>query len=269
MKRIFALVLSLLLVAAIFTGCGNSANSKVITIGASVTPHAEILEQIAEALAAEGYTLKIVEFNDYVQPNEAVESGELDANYFQHITYMNNFNLEHGTHLINVAEVHYEPFGIYPGKTKLLADLPEGGTIAIPNDGTNESRALLLLEANGIIKLEEGIGINATVLEIVENPKNIQILEIDAAQLARSLEDVDFAVINGNYAIQAGLNVGKDAVAVESGDSESVALYVNIIAVKEGNEDLDKIKALVKAIQSDAVRDYINSTYEGRVIPKF
>ena len=209
-----------------------------------------------------------MEYNDYITPNDAVEDGSLDANYFQHITYMNNFNEDNGTHLASVAEVHYEPFGLYAGKTASIADLPDGAQIAVPNDATNEARALLLLQQEGLITLADGVGINATKLDIAENPKNLEILELEAAQIPTRLKDVDLAVINGNYAIDAGLKVA-DALAVESADGDAATAYVNVVAVKEGNEKNEAIQALVKALKSDTIRDYINNTYGGAVVPVF
>lgn len=248
---------------------GINTELKKIIVGASVTPHAEILEVAKGVLATKGYELEIVEYNDYVQPNLALDYGDLDANYFQHQPYLDNFNAERGLDLVSVAKIHYEPYGLYPGKTKKLEELKDGAQIAVPNDGTNEARALLLLEAQGLIKLAEGAGMNATINDIVENPKKLNIIEIEAAQLARSLEDVDMAVINGNYAIQAGLNVAKDAVAVEAQDSLAAETYANIVAVRKGDENREEIKALVEALTSQEVKDFIESTYEGAVVPKF
>lgn len=270
MKKVLALTLAAFAALALFAGCSKSKTDPgTIVVGASVTPHAEILEQVRELLKEKGFELEIVEFTDYVIPNTALEDGDLDANFFQHKPYMDNFNEENGTHLVSVAAVHYEPFGIYPGKTASIEELEDGAKIAIPNDGTNEARALLLLEAQGLIKLKEGAGMTATKIDIAENPKNLEILEIEAAQLTRSLSDVDLAVINGNYAIQGGLSVGKDAIAAEDKDSLAAETYANIVAVKEGNEDTEKTKALIEALQSDVVRDYIEATYDGAVIPKF
>ena len=280
MKRITALVLALVLLVCLAVGCGKkkednvSGSSEVkkpvtIKVGASVTPHAEILGVAKELLAKEGYTLEIVEFNDYVLPNTSVEDGELDANYFQHRKYLADFNEENGTHLVEVVPVHYEPFGIYAGKTKSLEELADGAKIAVPNDGTNEGRALLLLEAQGLIKLKENVGFTATKLDIVENPKNLEIQELDAAQLVRALSDVDLAVINGNYAIQGGLNAGKDALAVEDKDSEATQTYANVLAVKEGHEKDAGILALAKALQSEEVKKFIEENYDGAVIPMF
>ena len=238
-----------------------------ITVAASPTPHAEILAQAAPILAAEGWTLEVKEFQDYVQPNNVVESGEFDANYFQHIPYLENFNEEQGTHLVNAGGIHYEPFGIYPGTKSSLDDIAEGDTIAVPNDTTNEARALLLLQDNGILKLKDGAGLTATVLDIEENPYNVEILELEAAQVPRVKDEVAYVVLNGNYALDAGFSVAKDALAYEKSDSDAAKTYVNVIAVKEGNENSEKILALVGALKSDAIRQYINDTYDGAVVP--
>lgn len=269
MKKLLAILLTLALTLS-FSACGGNKESddKEILVGASVTPHAEILNIAKDVLAEDGYTLKITEYNDYVIPNTATESEEIDANYFQHKPYLDQFNEEKGTHLVSVAAVHYEPFGIYAGKTSKLADLKDGATIAVPNDATNEARALLLLEANGIIELKEGAGLTATKLDIKSNPKNIEIKEIEAAQLVRSLPDVDLAVINGNYAIEGGLKV-KNALAVEDATSTAAQTYANILVVKEGNEKSEKIEALKNALLSEKVKEYINNTYEGAVVPIF
>jgi len=269
MKKKIALLLILTAITLIFTGCGKAGNSKTLKVGASITPHAEILKVAGEILAEQGYTLEIVEYDDYVLPNTATQSGELIANYFQHEPYLIDFNKENKTDLVSVAAIHYEPFGIYPGKTKSLDKLADGATIAIPNDGTNEARALYLLEAQGLIKLKEGIGFTATILDIESNPKNLVIKELAAAQIPRALEDVDLGIINGNYAIQAGLNVEKDALAYEDKDSESAQTYANIIAVKKGNENNEGIQALIKAIKSEKVKSFIKETYGGSVIPLF
>ena len=293
MKKIALVLVVLTLLAAVLGGCGtvnkdgennltndekdtakdekknNDIELKKIVVGASITPHAEILETAKSVLAAKGFELNIIEYNDYVQPNVALDAGDLDANYFQHQPYLDQFNEERGMDLVSVAIIHYEPFGIYPGKTKSIEDLQDGAEIAVPNDGTNEARALLLLEAQGLITIKEGVGMEATVIDIAENPKNLKIHEIEAAQLARSLQDVDLAVINGNFAIQAGLNVSKDAIAVEDKDSVAAETYGNVIAIKKGDEDREEIKALVEALKSDEVKEYIESTYEGAVVPKF
>ena len=268
MKRrsiVLALALCLLLC---LTACGGGNKDKgTIKIGATPAPHEEILEVVKDTLAQEGYTLEIVEYNDYIQPNNSVEDGSLDANYFQHITYMNEFNAEHGTHMVSVADVHYEPFGLYAGKTADLADLAAGAQIAVPNDGTNEARALLLLEQEGLIKLKEGVGLSATKSDIADDG-GFEIIELNADQLPSRLQDVDMAVINGNYAIDAGLKVS-DAVAVEAATGEAAEAYVNVLAVKEGNESSEAIQALVKALQSDAVKTFIEDTYDGAVVPLF
>lgn len=270
MKKVLALILAAVLGISVLAGCGEKTeDDKTITVGASVTPHAEILAAAKDALAQKGYELKVVEYNDYILPNKDTENGTLDANFFQHKPYLDNFNEENGTHIVSVAAVHYEPFGIYPGKTKTIADIPEGGTIIIPNDGTNEARALILLEKQGLIKLKAGAGFTATVLDIAENPKNLKISELEAAQLARSLPDVDLAVINGNYALAAGLNVTKDSIASEDPNSESAQTYANIIAVKEGNEQSEKTKALIEAVKSDTVKKFIEEKYSGAVVAIF
>ncbi len=266
MKKILTLLLTLALGLALLAGC--SGGKQTLKVGASPAPHAEILEVVKEALAKENVELEIVEFTDYVQPNTAVESGDIDANYFQHITYMNNFNTEHDTHLVSVAEIHYEPFGIYAGKTASLADLADGAKIGIPNDPTNGGRALLLLQEQGLITLPADAGLEPTVLDIQDNPHNFDIVEMEAAQLPRSLDSLDVAVINGNYAIQAGLKVA-DALAIESAEGTAGTAYVNVLTVKEGNEDNEAIKALVEALQSDEVKKFMEDTYAGAVVPVF
>ena len=217
-------------------------------------------------MAAEGWDLEIVEFTDYVQPNEVVESGDVDANYFQHVNYLNSYNKEKGTHLAIAGKIHYEPLGLYPGKQSDLAAITDGAEIAVPNDTTNCARALLLLEAEGLIKLDPEAGITATENDIVENPHNIKIVPLAAEQVARTLEDVDFGVINGNYAMEAGLT-SADAVALESADSEAIQQYVNVVAVKEGNENNEGVQALVKILKSDEIKDFINENYKGSVVP--
>ena len=265
MKKYLAAALIGTLAAGIFSTAAFA--DETITIAASATPHAEILEQAAPILAEQGYTLDVTVFEDYVQPNLVVESGDFDANYFQHIPYLDSFNEEQGTHLVNAGGIHYEPFGIYPGKKSSLDEIAEGDEIAVPNDTTNEARALLLLQDNRILTLAEGVGLTATVNDIVENPYNVKIIELEAAQVARVVDDAAFVVLNGNYAMEAGFIVSKDAIAYEASDSEAAKTYVNVIAVKEGNEETDKIKALVEVLKSDAIVDYINDTYEGAVIP--
>lgn len=245
----------------------TTAQGGIITIAASATPHAEILEVAKAELAKQGWDLQITIFDDYILPNEVVESGEFDANYFQHIPYLENFNKDKGTHLANAGGIHYEPFGIYPGKKTDLSAIEKGDVIAVPDDTTNEARALLLLQDNGIITLKEGAGLEATVNDIAENPYEVKIEELAAEQIARVVPEVAFVVLNGNYALQAGFSVGNDSLAYEKSDSEAAKTYVNVIAVKEGNENNEGIKALVDVLKSDAVVQYINDTYDGAVIP--
>ena len=254
--------------APVTTESATPEGTTTLKVGATPAPHAEILEVVKEILAQQGITLDIVVFNDYIQPNTAVEDGSLDANYFQHITYMNEFNASDGTHLVSAAEIHYEPFGLYAGKTASLDALADGAQIAVPNDTTNEARALLLLQQEGLIPLKEGAGITATKADIAENPTNLDIVELEASQLPVRLADVDMAVINGNYAIDAGLKVA-DALAVEAADGEAATAYVNVLTVKEGRESDPAIQALVEALQSQEVKDYIETTYEGAVVPVF
>ena len=238
-----------------------------ITVAASPTPHAEILAQAAKILAKEGWELKVTEFEDYVQPNLVVDSGEIDANYFQHVPYLDNFNEEKGTDLVAVAGIHYEPFGIYPGTKTALSDLADGDVIAVPNDTTNEARALLLLQDNGILKLADGAGLTATVKDIVENPHNVKIQELEAAQVSRVKDEVAFVVLNGNYALEAGFSVAHDAVAYETSASTAAKTYVNVLVVKAGNENNEGIQALVKVLKSDEIKQFINDTYDGAVVP--
>ncbi|MCR5734494.1 MAG: transporter substrate-binding domain-containing protein [Lachnospiraceae bacterium] len=272
-KRFLMALLSGILAAGLLSGCaagGNTASSgsdKVIKVAASSVPHAEILAQAKDILAEQGYDLQVTEFSDYVQPNNVVESGEFDANYFQHIPYLESFNDEQGTHLVNAGGIHYEPFGIYPGTKASLDEIADGDVIALPNDTTNEARALLLLQDNGVLTLKDGVGLTATVNDITDNPNNIQFEELEAAQVARVKDEVAYVVLNGNYALEAGFSVGKDSIAYEKADSEAAKIYVNVIAVKEGNENSEKIKALVDALKSDAIVKYINDTYDGAVIP--
>ncbi len=238
-----------------------------ITVAASPTPHAEILAEAAKVLEKEGWKLEVTEFEDYVQPNLVVDSGEIDANYFQHVPYLDNFNEEQGTALVSVAGIHYEPFGIYPGKKASLDEIADKDVIAVPNDTTNEARALLLLQDNGIIKLKDGAGLTATKLDIVENPHNIEIQELEAAQVSRVKDEVAFVVLNGNYALEAGFSVARDAVAYETSDSEAAKTYVNVLVVKEGNEDNEGIRALADVLKSDEIAGFINDTYDGAVVP--
>lgn len=284
MKKLVSLLLTGTLALGLLAGCGSNgggaaatptpatggdpAQAVTLKIGASPAPHEEILQVVKEILAGQGITLEIVEFTDYIQPNEAVESGDIDANYFQHITYMNNFNENDGTHLVSVAELHYEPFGIYAGKTASLDALPDGADIAIPNDPTNGGRALLLLQEQGLIKLKDGVGLEPTVEDIAENPHDYKIQQLTANLLTTTLQDVDVAVINGNYAIGAGLKAS-EALAIESADGIAGTAYVNVLAVKEGRENDEAIQALVKALESDQVKEFINENYGGGVVAVF
>ena len=243
------------------------AEKGTIKVAASATPHAEILEEAKPILEKEGWDLEVTVFDDYVQPNLVVESGDFDANYFQHIPYLDNFNEEQGTHLVNAGGIHYEPFGIYPGTKKDLKDIAKGDKIAVPNDTTNEARALWLLQAQGIIEVDEQAGLEATKQDITSNPKNVEIVEMEAAQLPRALADVDFAVINGNYAVAA--EIADQVLVTEDKDSEAAKQYANIVAVREGDENREDIKALVEALQSDEVKAYIEETFGSTVIPVF
>ncbi|MGN8633008.1 MetQ/NlpA family ABC transporter substrate-binding protein [Blautia sp. HCP3S3_G3] len=267
MKKLVAAALTGALVLSSFSFNVFAEEDTTITVAASATPHAEILEQAKPLLEEKGYELEVTVFNDYVQPNEVVESGDFDANYFQHIPYLESFNEEKGTHLVNAGGIHYEPFGIYPGTKSSLDDIAEGDSIAVPNDTTNEARALLLLQDNGIITLKEDAGLSATVNDIAENPYNVEIVELEAAQVARVANETAYVVLNGNYALEAGFSVAKDALAYEKSDSEAAKTYVNVIAVKEGNEESEPIKALIEVLKSDEIKNYINETYDGAVIP--
>ena len=269
MKKLIAAALTgALVLGTVGTSVVFAADDdKTITVAASETPHSEILEAAKPILEEEGYDLEVTVFDDYVQPNEVVESGDFDANYFQHIPYLNSFNEEKGTHLVNAGGIHYEPFGIYPGTKSSLDDIADGDTIAVPNDTTNEARALLLLQDNGIIKLKDGAGLEATVNDIEENPYNVEIVELAAEQVARVAEETSYIVLNGNYALQAGYSVSKDALAYEKSDSEAAKTYVNVIVVKEGNENNEGVKALVDVLKSDEIKDFINEKYDGAVIP--
>ncbi|NMA23335.1 MAG: ABC transporter substrate-binding protein [Spirochaetales bacterium] len=264
MKKILITTLALLLALSLFAaGTKEQADSKTILVGATPEPHAAFLNLVIEDLAKEGYTLKVREFTDYVTPNEAVESGELDANFFQHIPYLESFNRERGYHLANAGGIHVEPFALYSRKHASLAAIPSGATIAIPNDPTNEGRALLLLESAGLIALTANAGLEATPLDIVSNPKGLKFREIEAASLPRVLSDVDAAIINGNYAIPAGLVATRDGLLVEGADSP----YVNVIAVKEGRQNDAAIVALVKALRGDKIKQYVASHYtNGEVV---
>jgi len=279
-KKVLTIGLSLAISLGALAGCQQkaaeqkpaeqtpapAAELKVIKVAATPVPHAEILAQVKEDLKAKGYDLQVTEFSDYVQPNLVVDSGDMDANFFQHKPYLDDFNKEKGTKIVSVASIHYEPLGIYPGKSKDLANVPDGATIAVPNDTTNEARALLLLETNGLIKIKEGAGLAATKNDIVENPKNIDIVELEAAQISRVAKETDFVVLNGNYALEAGFNVATDALAKEEQTSEAAKTYANILCVKEGNENNEGIKALIEALKSEKVKKFIADTYKGAVV---
>ena len=283
MKKRFVSVIAAVLSAALLAGCGGSGastsasgdqaasaaggeESKTITVAASPTPHSEILEAAKPLLAEKGYELDIKVFEDYVQPNEVVNSGEIDCNYFQHVPYLESFNEEKGTDLVVAGKIHYEPLGIYPGTKKTLEEIGEGDVIAVPNDTTNEARALLLLQDNGIIKLKDGAGITATKQDIAENPHNVEIKELEAAQIPHVKDEVAYSVMNGNYALQAGLIAAKDALSYELPDSEAAATYVNVIAVKAGNEENEGIKALVEVLKSEDIKKFIADNYDGAVV---
>jgi len=263
-KSISFVLVSLFVLASLFAGgAKETTTSTKLTVAATPDPHAVLLNLVKDQLASEGIELEVIEFTDYVVPNNVVEDGTVDANYFQHIPYLENFNKEHGFHLVNAGGIHVEPFALYSSKYKSLSDIPNGATIAIPNDPTNEGRALLLLQAAGLIKLDSKAGLEATPLNIVENSHNFKFSEIEAATLPRILKDVDAAIINGNYAIPAGLIATRDGLFIEDSSSP----YVNVIAVKEGNENEPKIRALVKALKSDVVKNYIAEHYpNGEVV---
>lgn len=270
-KLLVAALAALALSLLALTGCsggGSSSEDKTITIAAVPTPHAEILNDVVKpALEKEGYTLEVKEFTDYIQPNTVTEQGEVDANYFQHKPYLDNFNENNGTHLVDVTGVHFEPFGLYSTKYTSLDEVPNGAIVAVPNDATNEARVLLLLQDQGLIKLAEGVDITATPKDIVENPKNLQFRELEAAVVPTVIDDVAIAGINGNYAMEADL-LDKRLVS-ESTDSLAAQTYSNLLVVKDGNQDKDKIKALAKALNSDEVRNYINENYQGTVLATF
>jgi D-methionine transport system substrate-binding protein len=246
----------------------GESQTTTIKVGASPTPHAEILEAIKPVLTEQNINLEVVVFDDYVLPNEALDNGELDANYFQHQPYLSDFNANKGTDLVSAAAVHYEPMGIYAGQVKSLDEIPDGASIAVPNDATNEARALLLLEQAGLIKVREGAGLEATAVDIIENPKNIKLQEVEAAQVSRTLPDVAVGVLNGNYALVAGLSA-KDALETEDPNSIAAQTFGNILAVRRGDEGSDTIKALVAALTSDTAKQFIEKQYQGSVIPLF
>ena len=263
-KKLTALLLGLTLCLSL-AACGGTESTTTLSVAASPTPHAEILEQCVPILAEQGIELVINQYDDYVVPNTAVEDEDEDANFFQHQPYLDEFNETRGTHLVSVAGIHIEPMGIYAGRVDSLENLPDGAVIGIPNDPTNEGRALLLLEAQGLITLDDSSNLSATPNNIVDNPKNLQFEEIEAQTLPSSLPDLDLAIINSNYALGAGLNPMTDALAIESGDSP----YVNVLVVKEGNEDNEAVQALVAALQSDTIRDFITEEFGGAVVPAF
>ena len=290
MKKIIAVLLAGAVFAASLTACSGtpeetaaetqaaagtqeetsadkaSGETTKLTVAASPTPHAEILNAAKAMLAEEGIELEVVEYTDYVQPNLVTDQGDVDANYFQHVTYLENFNEEQGTSLVSAGSIHYEPLGIYAGLSNDLSNIPDGAQIAVPNDTTNEARALLLLEANGVLTLKEGAGLTATKMDIEENPHNVEIIELEAAQVSRVASEVDFMVLNGNYALLGGFKVS-DALAQEASDSEVAQRYANVIAVREGDETREDIQKLVEVLKSDEIRQYITDTFEGAVVP--
>ncbi len=266
MKKLFAMLVALTFVGILFAGGAKEDDATVLKVGATPVPHAEMLMLVVEEMATQGYTLEIIEFTDYVTPNEAVESGEIHANFFQHVPYMDSFNDERGYSLVNAGGIHIEPIAMYSNTLSSIDDLNDGATIAIPNDPTNEGRALLLLESAGLIELSADAGITATPLDIVSNPKDLEFHEIEAASLPRVLADVDAAIINGNYALPAGLSAARDGLFVEGAESP----YVNIITVKEGMENDARIVALVKALQSETIANYIVESFpNGEVVKVF
>lgn len=279
-KKFLSLILALALSASL-TACGSSDTTETaddadssdttetvtLKVAASPTPHAEILEQVKPILAEQGIDLVITEYGDYIVPNTAVDEGDEDANYFQHTPYLEQFNAENGTDLVSAGKIHYEPMGIYAGKTASLEELPDGATIAVPNDATNEARALQLLAAQGLIEIDPEAGLNATPNDITSNPKNLEFTELDAAMIPNTIEEFDLNVINSNYALQAGLNPAEDALASEDAASDAAQTYANIIAVKAGHENDPAIVALVDALHSEEIQEFINTTYAGSVLP--
>lgn len=279
-KKFLSLILALALSASL-TACGSSdttettddadsgdtADTVTLKVAASPTPHAEILEQVKPILAEQGIDLVITEYGDYIVPNTAVDEGDEDANYFQHTPYLEQFNAENGTDLVSAGKIHYEPMGIYAGKTASLEELPDGATIAVPNDATNEARALQLLAAQGLIEIDPEAGLNATPNDITSNPKNLEFTELDAAMIPNTIEEFDLNVINSNYALQAGLNPAEDALASEDASSDAAQTYANIVAVKAGHENDPAIVALVDALHSEEIQEFINTTYAGSVLP--
>lgn len=283
MKKFLTLALSLVLALSL-TACGDSqadtstdadaaeggdtaAETVVLKVAASPTPHAEILEQVKPILAEQGIDLQVTEYSDYPIQNTVVDEGEEDANYFQHTPYLEQFNAENGTDLVSAGKIHYEPMGVYAGKTDSLENLADGATIAVPNDATNEARALQLLAAQGLIEIDPEAGLNATPNDITSNPKNLEFTELDASMIANTIEEFDLNVINSNYALQAGLNPAEDALVSEDADSDAAQTYANIVAVKAGHENDPAIVALVDALHSEEIQEFINSTYQGSVLP--
>ena len=279
-KKFLSLILALALSASL-TACGSSDTTETtddadsgdttetvtLKVAASPTPHAEILEQVKPILAEQGIDLVITEYGDYIVPNTAVDEGDEDANYFHHTPYLEQFNAENGTDLVSAGKIHYEPMGIYAGKTASLEELPDGATIAVPNDATNEARALQLLAAQGLIEIDPEAGLNATPNDITSNPKNLEFTELDAAMIPNTIEEFDLNVINSNYALQAGLNPAEDALASEDAASDAAQTYANIVAVKAGHENDPAIVALVDALHSEEIQEFINTTYAGSVLP--
>ena len=269
-RGILITLLAIAALAVLLTGCGSSSSSDnedtTIRVGASITPHSEILNEAKPILAEEGINLEVVEIEDVITPNTGVAEGTLDANFFQHQPYLDDFNSQNGTNLVSIGAVHYEPLGIYSEKLTSLSDIEDGAQIAVPNNVTNEARALLLLEQEGVITLKEGAGIEATVNDIEDNPHHIEIVEVDPSQLANSLKDVTAAVINGNYALEGGLSIS-DALAVEADDSVAAKTYENIVVTTEENKDNPALLRLVEVLQSDEIKDFINSNYKGAVVP--
>lgn len=279
-RKYLLVALSALLVASLsLVGCGGSGSGttaesgttdeiKVLKVGASPAPHAEILAFVKDQLAAEGIDLQVVEYSDYVIPNTAVQDGDIDANYFQHQPYLTDFNAERNTDIVSVANIHFEPLGIYAGTSASLEDIPDGARIALPNDTTNEARALQLLAAEGLITLPADADLTITPRDIVENPKNLQFVEVEAAAVPRQLPEVAVGVINGNYALSADLSADS-VLASEDTKSLAAQTYANIVAVKAGNENNPEIQALIKALTSNETRDFITKTYGGVVVPVF
>ena len=273
-KKMITFALAVVLGLSAMTGCGRSdggSDEKKIVVGATIKPHSEILHSDAfqSKLKELGYTIDVVEYTDYVQPNSATQDGSLDANFFQHKPFLDSYNEGNKADLVSVAQIHYEPFGLYPGTSASLETMKDGACIAVPNDTSNEARALLLLQEAGLITVDDKAGLKATIKDITSNPHKITFKEIESAQTSMVLDEVDYSVINGNYALQAGLSVEKDALVVEDASSEAADTYANILVVKSGNEETDKTKALVEALTSKEVSDYMNETYQGAIVPMF